>query len=131
MIKKSEIKMGTNRSFGLVFFIVLLIISIWPVGQGEKILILPLIISLFFLLLGLFNSKFLTPLNKLWFKFGMLLGSIISPIVMGLIFFIVMTPIGLLMKIFNKDLLKKNYNKDKESYWIKKNQTTTTMKKQF
>ena len=131
MIKKSEIKMGTNRSFGLVFFIVLLIISIWPVGQGEKILILPLIISLFFLLLGLFNSKFLTPLNKSWFKFGMLLGSIISPIVMGLIFFIVMTPIGLLMKIFNKDLLKKNYNKDKESYWIKKNQTTTTMKKQF
>jgi hypothetical protein len=131
MIKKSEIKMGTNRSFGLVFFIVLLIISIWPVGQGEKILILPLIISLFFLLLGLFNSKFLTPLNKLWFKFGMLLGSIISPIVMGLIFFIVMTPIGLLMKIFNKDLLKKNYNEDKESYWIKKNQTTTTMKKQF
>jgi len=131
MIKKTEIRMGTNRSFGLVFFIVLLTISIWPIGQGEKILILPFVISLFFLVLGLINSKFLAPLNKLWFKFGLLLGSIVSPIVMGLIFFLLMTPIGFLMKLFNKDLLKLNYNKNKESYWIKKNQSVTNMKKQF
>ena len=130
MIKKSEIKMGTNRSFGIVFFIVLLIISIWPVGKGEKILILPLIISLFFLLLGLLNSKFLTPLNKLWFKFGIFLGKIISPLIMGIIFFFVVTPIGLLMKLFGKDLLSLKFS-DKKTYWIEKNEPKSKMKNQF
>ena len=77
------------------------------------------------------NSKLLTPLNKLWFKFGMILGAIIAPIVMGVVFFLVITPIGIIMRIMGKDLLKKRYDKKKETYWIKRDKPVNTMKKQF
>jgi len=97
----------------------------------DPIRVWSLLISIVFLILGLTNSKILTPLNQLWFKFGMLLGSIIAPIVMVVVFFIVVTPIGLLMKIMNKDLLNKKYDKKKITYWIKYNKPASTMKKQF
>ena len=100
-----EIKIGSNRSFGIVFSIVFLLIAIYPLINNEELRIWSLVIAIIFLVLGLINSKVLTPLNKLWFKFGLLLGRIISPIVMGLIFFLVVTPIGLLMRIIGKDLL--------------------------
>ena len=77
------------------------------------------------------NSKLLTPLNKLWFKFGTILGAIIAPIVMGVVFFLAITPIGIIMRIMGKDLLKKRYDKKKETYWIKRDQPVRTMKKQF
>ena len=83
----NKIKISTNRNFGLVFFIVFLIVSIWPLINGEPVRIWSSIISLIFLILGLMNSKILTPLNKLWFKFGMILGAIVAPIVMGIVFF--------------------------------------------
>jgi len=129
-LENNEIKIGTNRSFGIVFSIVFLIIAIWPIKNGNEITYWLLIVSVFFLLLGLLNSKILTPLNKIWFKFGMFLGSIISPIVMGIIFFIVVTPIGFIMKIFGKDLLNINYNNN-NSYWIEKNNQNSSMNKQF
>ena len=119
----SEIKIGTNRSFGIVFFIFFIIISIWPLKSGEPITYWALILSLIFLILGLINSKILTPLNKIWFKFGIFLGNIISPIIMGFIYFFVVTPIGFFMRIIGKDILnlKKNNNK---SYWIEKKKNT-------
>tara|TARA_B100001142_G_scaffold148114_1_gene149013 strand:- start:1853 stop:2236 length:384 start_codon:yes stop_codon:yes gene_type:complete len=125
-----DIKIGSNRSFGIVFFIVFLLISIYPLLNNESIRFWSLTISLIFLILGIFNSKFLTPLNKIWFKFGILLGRIISPLVMGFIFFFVVTPIGLLMKLFKKDLLNLKYSKDK-SYWIEKTEPKSKMKNQF
>ena len=125
-----EIKISSNRSFGIVFFIVFFLIAIYPLLNDGNIRIWSLIISLAFLILGLLNSKILKPLNKIWFKFGLLLGKIISPLVMGLIFFIVVTPIGLLMRLFNKDLLNLKFNKTK-SYWIKKNGPKSKMKNQF
>jgi uncharacterized membrane protein len=126
-----EIKLGSNRSFGIVFFIVFVLIAIYPIINQGELRIWSLIISLFFLVLGLFNSKILTPLNKLWFKFGLFLGKIISPIIMGIIFFLVVTPIGLLMSLFGKDVLNLKLNKNKSSYWIEKTDPKGTMKNQF
>ena len=131
MIKNSKIKMGSNRSFGIVFAVVFLIIALWPLKNGYSILITPLTISLIFLFLGLINSKFLNPLNKLWFKFGLVLGAIIAPIVMCIIYFLVVTPIGLIMKIIGKDLLNTKYDKTKKSYWMQRKTPIGTMKKQF
>jgi hypothetical protein len=125
-----EIKIGSNRSFGIVFFLVFLLISIYPLIGNESIRYWSLIISLIFLILGSLNSVLLSPFNKLWFKFGILLGKIISPLVMGIIFFFVVTPIGLLMKFFKKDLLNLKFN-NKKSYWIEKTEPKSKMKNQF
>lgn len=123
-------KIGTNRSFGIVFFIVFLIISIWPLLSSNEIRIWSLIISIIFLILGIVNSKILTPLNKLWFKFGIFLGNIISPIVMGIIYFVVATPIAFLLRVFKKDVLSLKKTK-KNSYWKIKDKYSTSMKNQF
>ena len=126
-----EIKLGSNRSFGIVFFIVFILIAIYPlINQGE-VRIWSLIVSFLFLFLGLLNSKILTPLNKLWFKFGILLGKIISPIIMGIIYFLVVTPIGLLMRLFGKDVLNLKLNKNESSYWVEKVGPKSKMKNQF
>ncbi|MDC0030779.1 SxtJ family membrane protein [Candidatus Pelagibacter sp.] len=125
-----DIKISSNRSFGIVFFIVFILIAFYPlINQGE-IRIWSVFISLLFLILGIINSKILTPLNKVWFKFGIFLGKIISPIVMGLIFFLVVTPIAFLMRMLKKDLLNLKFNKN-NSYWIKKTDPKSTMKNQF
>jgi len=125
-----ELQRGSNKSFGIVFFIVFLFIGFYPLLNQENIRIWSLVASLFFLILGLKNSKILSPLNKIWFKFGLLLGKFFSPIIMGVIFFVVVTPIAILMKILKKDLLNLNYNSDK-SYWIKKTEPKSKMKNQF
>ena len=123
-------KIGSNRSFGIVFFVVFLIISLWPLLNGNEIRIWSLILSIIFLTLGLLKSKILTPLNKLWFKFGIFLGNIISPIVMGIIYFAVVTPIALLLKVFKKDVLNlKKINQG--SYWKNKEKYNSSMKNQF
>ena len=127
---QKDIKISSNRSFGIVFFIVFLIISLYPLLNSENIRIWSLIISVIFLILGLFNSKFLNPLNKIWFKFGLLLGKIISPVVMGFIFYFIVTPIALLMRILQKDLLNLRFNKN-NTYWIKKSGPKSKMKNQF
>ena len=124
-------KISSNRSFGIVFFVVFLFIALYPITYSEDIRIWSLIISFIFIILGLLNSKILTPLNKLWFKFGVILGKIISPIIMGIIFFLVVTPIGLIMKVLGKDLLRLKYNKKDNTYWIEKNGPKSKMKNQF
>ena len=106
-----EIKVGSNKSFGIVFFVVFLLISFYPLLNNESIRLWSLVFSFIFLVLGVLNSNILTPLNKLWFKFGILLGKIISPIIMGIIFFLVVTPIGLLMRLLGKDILNLKYLK--------------------
>ena len=130
-VDSDKIKISSNRSFGLLFFVVFLIVSLWPLTHDGSIRIWSVIISAVFLILGLINSKLLTPLNLLWFKFGMILGAIVSPIVMGIVFFLVVTPIGLALSIMGKDLLNKKYNKKKETYWIKRETPIGTMKRQF
>ena len=126
-----EIKLGSNRSFGIVFFIVFVLIATYPLLNQGEIRIWSLIISFLFLFLGLLNSKILTPLNKLWFRFGLFLGKMISPIIMGVIFFLVVTPIGFLMRFFGKDVLNLKLNKKKNSYWIEKDGPKSKMKNQF
>ena len=128
--KKFDIKKSSNKSFGIVFFIVFLVISIFPLFNNGEIRIWAIILSIVFLILGLSNSSILTPLNKLWFKFGILLGSFISPIIMGLVFFLVVTPTGIIMRIFGKNLLNLKRN-NKKSYWIKKKELISKMKNQF
>ena len=130
MTQMDSIKVGSNRSFGIVFFIVFLLISLYPLLNDEYLRIWSLIISLTFLILGLFNSRLLTPLNKIWFKFGLFLGKLISPLIMGIIFFLVVTPIGLLMRMIGKDLLNLKFNANK-SYWIEKDGVKSKMKNQF
>ncbi len=131
MLIKSNIKISSNRNFGLVFFFIFLVVSIWPLTHNESPRIWSTIISLAFLILVLTRSKLLTPLNRLWAKFGIILGSIIAPIVMGVVFFLVITPIGLVMKMIGKDLLSIKYDKKKETYWVKRDKPTSTMKQQF
>ena len=125
-----EVKIGSNKSFGIVFSIVFFIIALYPLLSHNEIRLWSLIISIIFLVLGLLNSKLLTPLNKVWFKFGILLGKIVSPLIMGIIFFLVVTPIGILMRILKKDLLNLKFNK-KTTYWIEKNDLKSKMKNQF
>ena len=127
---QNDIKIGSNKSFGIVFFIFFLLISLYPLTNQENIRIWSLIISLIFLILGLLNSKILNPFNKLWFKFGMILGRIISPIIMSIIFFLVVTPIALIMKLLKKDLLNLKFNKT-NTYWIEKSGPKSKMKNQF
>ena len=125
-----DIKLGSNKSFGIVFFVFFLIISFYPLINGDNIRIWALVISGLFLFLGLINSKILNPLNRIWFKFGIFLGKIVSPTIMGLIFFLVVTPIGILMRIIKKNFLNLKFD-DSKSYWVKKDELKSKMKNQF
>ena len=118
-MQNNKIKIGSNKSFGIVFFIVFLAIGLWPLINHHEIRFWAILISLIFLILGMLNSKMLTPLNKIWFKFGIFLGNFISPIVMGIIFFFVVTPTGILMRLLRKDLINLKTNNEK-TYWFKK-----------
>ena len=131
MSLNNKIKVSSNRSFGLLFFIVFLIISLWPLKSQGDLRLWSFILSLVFLVLGVLNSKFLTPLNKLWFRFGILLGSIATPIVIGIVYFLVLTPIGVFMRFLGKDLLRMSKVKNKSTYWIKRDKQQSRMKKQF
>ena len=121
---------SSNRSFGIVFASVFLIISLYPLLNEENIRVWSLIISLIFLILGLLNSSLLAPLNKIWFKFGIFLSKVFSPLIMCTIFFLVVTPIGIFMRILRKDLLNLKFNKN-SSYWIEKTEPKSKMKNQF
>ena len=123
--------MGSNRSFGLVFFMFFFIISIWPLTYAGQIRVWSLIIATIFFILGLMKSNLLTPLNLRWTKIGIFLGGIIAPFIMGLVFFLVVTPTSFIMKIFGRDLLKRKYHKNKKSYWIIREKNKSTMKQQF
>ena len=122
--------MSSNRSFGLLFFIVFFIIGLWPLKNNLELNYIFIGISIIFLILGILNSKVLTPLNKIWVKFGELLGRIIAPLVMALIYFSILTPISLIMRIFGKDFLNLKSSRE-NSYWIKRKKNIGTMNKQF
>ena len=122
---------SSNRSFGLLFFAVFLILGLWPLKNGENLNVYLITASVIFLLLGLLNSKFLSPLNKSWIKLGEILGIIIAPIVMALVYFVILTPVSLIVRIFGKDLLGLKFLKEKETYWIKRKKNIVSMKKQF
>ena len=126
----NNIKIGSNRSFGIVFFVVFVLIGFYPLLNDGNLNIISILIGIIFLILGILNSRFLTPLNKIWFKFGIFLGQIISPIVMGIIFFLVVTPIAFIMRVLGKDVLKLKKNTD-NSFWIKKTDLKSKMKNQF
>ena len=131
-LKKNNLtSASSNRSFGIVFFVFFLIVAFWPLKNGEDLRVWSLIISFIFLLLGLINSKILTPLNKLWFKLGIFLGNFISPIVMALVFFLVVTPTGIIMRLFGKNLLRINKMKNVKTYWIKIDKKNSSMRNQF
>jgi len=120
-----------NRSFGVLFFVVFLIIGFYPVFNSGSPNIYFLILSTPFLILGLLNSKILTPFNKAWIKLGEFLGLIIAPVIMAIVYFVFLTPISFLVRIFGKDLLNIKFNKKKESYWIDRKKNLGSMKKQF
>ena len=127
---QQKIKLPSNRNFGIIFSIVFLIITLWPLLNQSDIRIWSLIISVIFLVLGLINSKLLLPLNKIWFKFGIILGNFIAPIVMGIVYFMVVTPTGLIMRLLGKDLLNLKKN-NKDTYWIEKDNSNNDLKNQF
>ena len=125
---KSE---SSNRSFGLLFFIVFLILGLWPLKNSQSFNFFFITVAIIFLFLGLINSKLLSPLKKIWIKFGEILGSIIAPIIMALVYFIFLTPISLIVRLFGKDLLGIKLNKSIDSYWIKRKKKLGPMRKQF
>lgn len=114
-------KRGSNRSFGVLFSIVFLLIAFWPILESHSlndVKIWSLIVSLVFLILAIIKSKILTPFNIVWIKFGNFLGKIIAPIILAILFFLVVTPIGLLLRIFNKDILNLRITKNLKTYWL-------------
>ena len=123
-------KINSNRAFGIVFFIVFLIISFWPSIEGQPLKIWSLVVALIFLVLGLLNSRLLSPFNLFWIRFGETLGRVIAPIAMGIVYFIIITPTGLFMRLIGKDLLRTKFSKNK-SYFIKREKNIGSMKKQF
>ena len=127
----NKINKSSNRSFGIVFFVVFLLIGFYPLLNQEELKSWALITSFIFLILGMMKSKILTPFNKIWFKFGIFLGKIISPLIMGLIFFLVVTPTGIFMRILGKDLLNLKFKRDKKSYWLENTDPKSKMKNQF
>ena len=129
-MNKNKIKISSNKSFGLVFSLVFLIVSLLPLLNDGNIRIWSMVLATIFFSLALLNSSILNPLNKIWFKFGILLGNFISPIVMGLVFFAVVTPTSLLMRMFGKNLLGLK-NSNKKSYWIERSSIKSKMKNQF
>ena len=128
-----EIKLGSNRNFGIVFGIFFGLLTIYFFYKNNNWNLLLISISFCFLILGILNSKYLTILNIIWFKFGILLGKIISPLIMSLIFFLVVFPLALLAKLVGKDFLNldKKKNSNKKSYWKKKEKYNNSMKDQF
>ena len=123
-------KKNSAKSFGYLFFGIFLVLAIWVYIKNQNLNYFLISASIVFLVLTVIKSKLLDVLNDLWIKFGELLGKIIAPIVMSIVFFLIVTPIGLILKIVKKDLLKLKFNNDK-SYWIEKSKTIESMDKQF
>lgn len=130
-ISHHKIKSGTDRNFGFVFATVFLIICLYPLWFGKNMHLWAFILSFIFFFCAIFLPKVLTLPNKLWFKFGILLGSIVSPIIMGIIFFLTVTSTGIIMRLLRKDILNQYINKSVKSYWLERKKNITSMKNQF
>ena len=126
-----KMERGTNKSFGIVFTIVFLIIAFYPLTYSVKINIWALVIAAVFLIITLIRPASLTFLNILWTKFGYTLGGIMAPIVMFIVYFLTVVPTGLIMKLLGRDLLNQKLNKKANSYWIERKKPVGSMKNQF
>ena len=122
---------SSEKSFGVVFSIVFLIVALYPLINSESLRIWALVVSIIFFLLAFLAPKILVLPNKLWFKFGLLIGSIVAPIVITLVYFVTVLPTGLIMRLLGKDLLKQKLDKNAKSYWIERKQPMGSMKNQF
>ena len=126
-----QTEQSSEKSFGIVFSIVFLIVALYPLTNSEGLRIWALVVSIIFFLLAFLAPKILVFPNKLWFKFGLLLGSIVAPIVMAFVYFVTVLPTGLIMRLLGKDLLKQRLDKNAKSYWIKRSVPVGSMKNQF
>jgi len=126
-----EVESGSEKNFGIVFAIVFLLISLYPLVDNKDVHLWSLIISLIFFLLAYVAPKVLSVPNKLWFKLGMALGAVVAPVVMALVYFSTVVPIGLIMRLMGKDLLRQKLDKNTKSYWIERNEPMGSMKDQF
>ena len=124
-----NIKNKNNITFGILFFILFLVIGLYPLKSDGVIKIWSIFLSLVFLIITFIKPNLFTFLNKLWIKFGILLGKIISPIIMGLVFFLVVTPVGIFVRILKKDVM--GLKGEKSSYWINREDKLQSMKRQF
>ncbi len=122
---------SSDKSFGVVFSIVFLIVALYPLINSESLRIWALVVSIIFFLLAFLAPKILVLPNKLWFKFGLLIGSIVAPIVMAFVYFVTVLPTGLIMRLLGKDLLKQKLDKNAKSYWVKRSEPMGSMKNQF
>ena len=122
---------SSEKSFGVVFSIVFLIVALYPLINSEGLRIWALVASIIFFLLAFLAPKILVLPNKLWFKFGLLIGSIVAPIVMAFVYFVTVLPTGLIMRLLGKDLLKQKLDKNAKSYWVKRSEPMGSMKNQF
>ena len=122
---------SSEKSFGVVFSIVFLIVSSYPLINSESLRIWALVVSIIFFLLAFLTPKILVLPNKLWFKFGLLIGSIVAPIVMAFVYFVTVLPTGLIMRLLGKDLLKQKLDKNAKSYWVKRSEPMGSMRNQF
>ena len=125
------IEQSSEKSFGIVFSIVFLIVALYPLINSEGLRIWALVVSIIFFLLAFLAPKILVLPNKLWFKFGLLIGSIVAPIVMAFVYFVTVLPTGLIMRLLGKDLLKQKLDKNAKSYWVKRSEPMGSMKNQF
>ena len=121
----------SEKSFGVVFSIVFLIVALYPLINSESLRIWALVVSIIFFLLAFLAPKILVLPNKLWFKFGFLIGSFVAPIVMAFVYFVTVVPTGFIMRLLGKDLLKQKLDKNAKSYWVKRSEPMGSMKNQF
>ena len=127
-----DVKSGSDKGFGLVFAAAFAIIAVWPLtGDGEGVRTWALGVAVAFVLIAFVAPKALAPLNRLWFRFGMLLGRIVTPIILAFLFYLTVTPVGIVMRLRGKDLLRKRIDKSADSYWIRRDDPMGTMKNQF
>ena len=126
-----QVERGSEKSFGLIFAVVFFIVGLYPLVNNKDILLWPLITALTFFMLGYMAPKVLTVPNKLWFKLGLALGAVVAPVVMALVYFTTVVPIGLIMRLMGKDMLQQKLNKNAKSYWINRDQPMRPMKDQF
>jgi hypothetical protein len=128
-----EVSVGSDRKFGITFAVVFALIGLFPLVVGGRIRLWALAIALLFLVVALLRPPLLHRLNIFWFKFGMLLSRIVSPIVTGLIFFVAVVPIALVMRALGKDMLGRKFDRNATTYWVSRDatQAAASMKNQF
>ena len=126
-----EMQSGSEKSFGIVFSIVFFIIGLYPLVDGQGMRLWSVGIAIIFVIVSYSRPKVLSVPNRLWLRLGMILGAVVSPVVMALVYFLTVVPIGMFMKVLGKDLLRKKLDKNANSYWIKRDQAVGSMKYQF